>query len=425
MGDLNLYATAMVLLFVFGYFLIAIEHITKINKAAIAVLLAILLWTIAFVDPNFSEAADIQMVTHEFADISQIIFFLLGALTIVEMISIHKGFQVIVEYVKTRSKRKLLWIVGILAFVLSAVLDNLTTTVVMVTLLDKLMNKTEDRLIIGGGIVIAANAGGAWTPIGDVTTTMLWIGGQLTTPAVIKDLLLPSLVCMLASFTCLTFMLKGEYNLKKASEADGKREPFSLLIFALGLGALLFTPIFKVITGLPPVMGILFGLSILWIVTDFIHEEIDNRSHLKVPYALGRVDLTSTFFFLGILLAVGALSNVGILEQFAVWITATVPNLSLIAFIMGIVSAIIDNVPLVAALMQMYSIEVYTTDSYLWELVAYCAGTGGSILIIGSAAGVVFMGIERVDFWWYMKKISGPALVGYCAGFLTYVMMNR
>lgn len=423
MEEINFYNVVMVVLFVLGYLLIAIEHITKINKAAVALLLAILLWTLTFIDPSAGNTVDIANVSHQFADISQIVFFLMGALTIVEIISNHKGFRIIVEFVRTRSKRKLLWIVGTIAFFLSAVLDNLTTTVVMVTLLDKLMYKDEDRLLIGGGIVIAANAGGAWTPIGDVTTTMLWIGGQITTLSIIRDIFIPSIICMVVSFSCLSFMLKGEYQPKKGNSSDSQIEPYGPLILALGIGALLFTPFFKILTGLPPVMGILFGLSVLWIITDFLHQEIENRSHLKVPDALARIDLTSTFFFLGILLAVGALADAGLLREFAAWITEKVPNLGVIALIMGLVSAIVDNVPLVAALMQMYSISTYPADSYLWELVAYCAGTGGSILIIGSAAGVVYMGIERVDFWWYMKRISGPALAGYLAGFVAYILM--
>ncbi len=418
------YVTWMVGLFVTGYFLIAIEHITKLSKSAVALLLGVLLWTIIFVDPTASQIVDTEHIKQQFADVSQIIFFLIGALAIVEIISIHKGFWVIVDFVRTRSKRELLWILGGFAFFLSAILDNLTTTVVMVTLLDKLMKKDDDRLLIGGGIVIAANAGGAWTPIGDVTTTMLWIGGQITSGAIVRDIFIPSVICMVVSFLCLGWMLKGNYEAKERSHIDREGEPYCTLVFVCGIGALVFTPIFKILTGLPPVMGIFFGLSILWLIIDFLHEEMENRMHLKMPNAFARIDLSSTFFFLGILLSVGALADVGILREFAAWVTQTIPSLSIVAFTMGIVSAIIDNVPLVAALMQMYSVDVYPTDSYLWELVAYCAGTGGSILIIGSAAGVVYMGLEKVDFWWYMKRISGPALMGYIAGFLTYLAMN-
>jgi len=417
------YAIAMVVIFAIGYFMIAVEHLTKINKGAVALVLGILLWTILFVAPGKTIDVDNKMFVDSLGNLSQVVFFLMGALTIVEMISVHRGFRLISSFVNTRSKITLLWIVGVITFFLSSILDNLTSTVVMVTLLDKIMPKSEDRLIIGGGIVIAANAGGAWTPIGDVTTTMLWIGNDISSLATIKDLFLPSVVCMIVSFLCLGFLLKGEFTPKKENGHGSSMEPFGTLILALGIGTLVFTPIFKVLTGLPPVTGILLGLGVLWAVTDLLHQEIESRSHLKIPNVMSQIDLTSTFFFLGILLAVGALADAGLLKDLALWLGSVIPRIEVVAFVMGILSAIVDNVPLVAALMSMYSLDAYPVDSSLWQLVAYCAGTGGSILVIGSAAGVVYMGLEKVTFYWYAKRIALPAFVGYVAGFGVYLLM--
>ncbi len=419
MTEMSAYIFWILVVFVSGYTLITLEHQTKINKATIALMMAILCWSLLFVYHPCPENSECFLTN--LAEISQIVFFLMGALAIVEIISIHNGFSVISKYINQKSKRKLLWLIGFVTFFLSSILDNLTTTVVMVTLLAKLMPKGEDRLLIGGGVVIAANAGGAWTPIGDVTTTMLWIGGQLSTQHMIPVLFLPSIVCMLVSFIFLTFLLKGSLPAQPKVEMQQEHK-YEKLVFGLGVGALVFVPIFKMLTGLPPLMGILFGLSVLWIVTDWLHRGSESRNHLKVPTALSRIDLSSTLFFLGILMCVGALSHAGILTQLSAWLDQKIGNTTLIATAIGLASAVIDNVPLVAASMEMYPLAQHPMDSKLWDLIAFCAGTGGSILIIGSAAGVVFMGLEHVDFFWYLRRISLPALIGYLAGIGIYLI---
>jgi len=415
-----MHAILMILIFVVGYFFITIEHYTKINKATVAILMAILCWIIQFANAAWSFDINMSQLEHHLADISQVIFFLLGALTIVEIINQHKGFQFIAKCITFRSKRKMLWVISLLTFFLSSILDNLTTTVVMVSLLRKLVDENQDRLLIGGAIVIAANAGGAWTPIGDVTTTMLWIGGQLSTLAVIKNLFIPSIVCLVVSVGMLSLALKGNFAEKYVHMDDLKVEPRGKLIFFLGVGALIFVPIFKLLTGLPPFMGILLGLSVLWIVTDIVHSHDEQRQHLRVPNIMTKVDLSGILFFLGILLSVNALYTAGLLGKLAVWLNENMANLAVISFVIGLASAVVDNVPLVAASMGMYGLDQYPTDHDFWNMVAFCAGTGGSILIVGSAAGVVFMGMEKVDFLWYVRRISFPALAGYIAGFIAY-----
>lgn len=420
MSELSPYAIWMILIFIFGYTAITLEHIIKINKATVALMMAIVSWVFVFLFYPCTHEENIECFLGNLADISQIVFFLIGALAIVEIISMHQGFRVVSDFIHVSSKKKLLWVMGFTTFFLSSVLDNLTTTIVMVTLLRKLIPKSDDRLIMGGAVVIAANAGGAWTPIGDVTTTMLWIGGQLSTQRMIPALFLPSLVCLVASLFVISFMLKGNFQLR---EIDEKPIQFNeKLVFYLGLGSLIFVPIFKLLTGLPPLMGILLGLSVLWIVTDWMYRYHEDKESLKVPTALSRIDLSSTLFFLGILLTVAALGRAGILHSLSVWLDATIGNLSLIAIFIGLASAVIDNVPLVAAAMEMYDLSRFPMDSQLWEMIAFCAGTGGSILIIGSAAGVVFMGLENVDFFWYLRRISFAALVGYLAGIGVYLI---
>lgn len=420
--DLDYYSSIwMAIVFIAGYSLITLEHLTKINKTTVALMMAIVCWVILFVRHPCEENQECFL--SDLADISQIVFFLLGALTIVEIVSIHNGFDIISDFIKMKSKKQLLWVMGFTTFFLSSVLDNLTTTIVMVALLGKLLHKDQDRLIIGGGLVIAANAGGAWTPIGDVTTTMLWIGGQLSTQHMIPSLFLPSLGCLLVSFFVLSFFLKGNIGTKPTSEAGSvQNHSLEKIIFFIGISALIFVPVFKLLTGLPPLMGILFGLSTMWIITDWLHGGIPEREHLKVPTALTKIDFPSALFFLGILLSVAALSRAGILGSIAIWLDNSVGNISLIATTIGLVSAIIDNIPLVAATMGMYPLSQYPADSKLWDLIAYCAGTGGSILLIGSPAGVVYMGIEKVKFFWYLKWISFPALVGYLAGIAIYLI---
>ena len=422
MEPLNIYAILMTIVFVIGYFFITIEHITHVNKTTVALLMAILCWILQFADHSWSKVQNTGFLGEHLTNISQVVFFLLGALTVVEIINIHKGFRIITDHITARSKRKLLWVLGVFAFFLSAILDNLTTTIVMVSLVRKLIDDPKDRLLIGGGIVIAANAGGAWTPIGDVTTTMLWIGGQVSTLNIIYSLFLPSLACFIVSFLCLSLLLKGTFEESKLHAQELHVEPMGRFIFFLGTGLLVFVPIFKLLTGLPPFMGILFALGVLWLVTDIVHRKYEEREYLRVPYVLSRIDLSGTLFFLGILLCVDALDSAKILEHLAVWLDKNVGNNYLIAVYIGIASAIVDNVPLVAATMGMYSVTQFPTDSTFWQLIAYCAGTGGSILIIGSAAGVVFMGLEKADFFWYLKRISLPALVGYFAGIGVFLL---
>lgn len=419
---LTLQAIGMIVIFAVGYLFITIEHVTHINKATVALMMAVLCWILQFSSSHLTIQENMHFLGEHTASISQVIFFLLGALTIVEIINAHKGFRIISDCIQIRSKRKLLWVIGILSFLLSAILDNLTTTIVMVSLIQKLIDNTEDRFLFGGAVVIAANAGGAWTPIGDVTTTMLWIGGQITTIDTMLSLVLPSIACCFVSLLILTPMLKGNFENSTIHLHDRESEPMGNFIFFLGIGTLIFVPIFKLLTGLPPFMGILFGLSVMWLVTDIIHYKEHNREHLRVPHILTRIELAGILFFLGILLCIDALESAKLLDKLARWLDHTIGNTSMIAILIGLASAVIDNVPLVAASMGMYSLEHYPVDSSFWQLMAYCAGTGGSVLIIGSAAGVVLMGLEKVDFFWYLKRISIPALVGYFAGIGVYLL---
>lgn len=422
MESLDMYSHLMIVVFIIGYVFITIEEWTKINKATVALMMAIICWVIQFLDPYWALNVKTGALGEHLNNISQVVFFLMGALTVVEIINVHKGFDILSDAIQIKSKKKILWVVSFITFFLSAILDNLTTTIVMVTLIQKLINKGEDRLLIGGAIVIAANAGGAWTPIGDVTTTMLWIGDRLTTVNIIQSLFIPSVVCTVVALLFLGRFLKGEFSTETVHISQRHSEPMGRVIFWLGIGLLMFVPIFKIYTGLPPFMGVLFALSTMWIVTDIIHREMEDREHLKVPNILTKIDLSGTMFFLGILLCIDALDSAGILDQLAVWLDQNVGNPNLIAVFIGLASAVVDNVPLVAASMGMYSLEQFPQDSQFWELIALCAGTGGSILIIGSAAGVVYMGLEKVSFIWYTRRISLPAMVGYFAGIGVYLL---
>ncbi len=414
--------TLLLIVFVIGYALIAFEDKIKINKAATALLTGVVLWTIYVSFAPGSEVIVHQLGEH-FGGISQILFFLIGAMTIVELIDSHSGFDVITRQITTNKKRILLWIISIITFFLSAVLDNLTTTIVMVTLSRKLLKDTNDRLIFAGMIVIAANSGGAWTPIGDVTTTMLWIGGQITTVNIMQKLFLPSLVSMLVPLALVSLKVKGEFVAHSSSGEVSSIPSFEKkIVFFLGIAALIFVPVFKTITHLPPFMGILIGLSVLWIVTEILHKNKEHENKITVSNALRKIDIPSVLFFLGILVAVAALESTGLLSILATSMSETVGDLKVIAISLGVLSSIIDNVPLVAATMGMYDMSVFPTDHYFWEFIAYCAGTGGSILIIGSAAGVAAMGIAKIDFFWYIKKISLWALAGYFAGALVYIL---
>lgn len=422
MENLAPYAHFILIVFILGYACITLEHFIKINKTATALLMSVLTWVLLFANRVCIEKNNLECFLEQLSDNSQIVFFLLGALIIVETINKHQGFNLITNYIHFSSRKVLFWVLGFFTFFLSSILDNLTTTIVMVTLLDKILPKNEERHVMGGGIVIAANAGGVWTPIGDVTTTMMWIGGQLTAPGMMWDLFLPSLVSMLVSFGMLTPQIK-----EKKLPVSFEKQPetsFGRSVFVLGIATLIFVPIFKSVTGLPPFMGILFGVSVLWIYTDLIHSFFDHDEHLKMPSVLSRIDLSSTLFFLGILLCVDALNMANILEVMANWLDKSIGNISVIATLIGLISAIVDNVPLVAAAMRMYDISQHAVDSQFWQLVAFCAGTGGSILVIGSAAGIVYMGIEKIDFFWYLRKISLAALVGYFVGIGTYLLFH-
>ena len=420
----------LIIVFVVAYAAIALEHPLKVNKSASALLGAGLLWTIYAVMTGDHELVGRQL-NESLAATAQIVFFLMGAMTIVEVVDAHNGFEVITSRIRTTKLSSLMWLVGFVTFFLSSVLDNLTTTIVMISLMKKLLDDHDDRLFFAGMIVIAANAGGAWTPIGDVTTTMLWIGGQITTLAIMKGVFLASVINLLVPLMVTSYLLKGrEVVSPQQAEDNGllQTTPFERnLMFCMGIGILVSVPIFKTVTHLPPFMGILFGLGILWLVGELIHrnKEDGEKQHLTLVSALMRIDLSSIVFFIGILLAVATLEHTHILGELAKWLDQTVGRQDLIVTIIGLVSAIVDNVPLVAASMGMYNIAQYPADSFLWEFMAYCAGTGGSILIIGSAAGVAAMGLEKINFFWYVKRISGLALIGYFCGIATYIIQYR
>ncbi|MGN6400761.1 MAG: sodium:proton antiporter NhaD [Flavisolibacter sp.] len=420
----------IIVVFVIGYLAIAFEHSLNINKAATALITGILCWTLFISSANNTESV-VEALSHHLGELSQILFFLLGAMTIVELIDAHDGFEIITKRITTKKKKNLIWIICLLTFFLSAVLDNLTTTIVMVSLVRKLMADKKDRLMFTGAIVIAANAGGAWSPIGDVTTTMLWIGGQITAANIIIKLIVPSIVCLLVPLLVFQFMLKGEVQTPQHNDdnvdANAPNELHRNIVFFSGIGILLLVPVFKTITHLPPFMGILLGLGILWIIVEILQSDKDeqDRKYYTVAYALRKIDTPSILFFLGILLAIAALESTGQLSQLAGTMNAKIKDLNVIVLATGLLSSIVDNVPLVAASKGMYSLEQFPTDHYFWEFLAYCTGTGGSALIIGSAAGVAAMGIEKIDFMWYLKKISWLALMGYFSGALIYILQEK
>jgi len=417
----------MVLIFVLGYLAIAFEHGIKINKAASALITGVLCWTVYILSETDKDLVSSQLAEH-LSTISGILFFLLGAMVIVELIDAHDGFDLVTKRISTTDKRRLLWLTCIIAFFLSAILDNLTTTIVMVSLLRKIVEDREDRLLLVGMVVIAANAGGAWSPLGDVTTTMLWIGGQITALNIMKMLFLPSLVCLLVPLLLLSRNIKGKVQTPKTEdEYHENSTPFERnMVFGIGIGALLFVPIFKTVTHLPPYMGMLFGLGVMWVLTELINskKDEDEKGLRSVNHALRKIDTPSILFFLGILVAVTSLESVGTLHHLAEWLDHTVGNVTAIGVLIGFLSAIVDNVPLVAAAQGMYDLKTYPPDSFFWELIAYCAGTGGSTLIIGSAAGVAAMGMENINFFWYLKRISMLAAVGYLAGVAVYVLQH-
>lgn len=422
--------TLLIAVFVMTYAAIAFEHPIKINKSATALIGAGLLWTIYAISGPEAKVVETAM-GESLMSTAQIVFFLIGAMTIVEVVAAHNGFEVITSRIRTTQLSSLMWLVGFVTFFLSAILDNLTTTIVMVSLMKKLLDKREDRLFFAGMIVIAANAGGAWTPIGDVTTTMLWIGGQVTTVEIMKGLFIPSMINLLVPLLVTAYMLRGRLVEAPPREVNaGQIETTAFerqLMFFMGLGILVAVPAFKTITHLPPFLGILFGLGLLWLVGDLMHREKSDqdKERFTLVSALTRIDMSSILFFVGILLAVASLEHAHILTSVAQWLNDVVGRLDVIVILIGLVSAVVDNVPLVAASMGMYSLAEYPTDSFLWEFMAYCAGTGGSILIIGSAAGVAAMGLEKIDFLWYMKKISLLALLGYFGGAFFYIFQYQ
>jgi len=416
------------LVFIIGYLAIVFEHPLKVNKTATALITGVLCWVLYGLSEGDSDLVSSQLV-HYLGEISGILFFLLGAMAIVELIDAHDGFDIITAKIKTTSERKLLWTVSLLTFFMSALLDNLTTTIIMISLLRKLVPTPRRRMLFAGTVIIAANAGGAWSPIGDVTTTMLWIGGQITALNIVLKLFLPSIVCMLIPVAFLSFKMKGRIDRADTIPAPEKisASPFEQnLILGLGIAAMLFVPVFKMLTGLPPFMGILFSLGFLWLVTEIIHKEKGEKEKdmYSAARALSRIDVPSVLFFLGILVAISALESTGKLSALASFMNDKIGNISVIAIVIGLLSAVVDNVPLVAATMGMYDLSIFPTDHYFWEFIAYTSGTGGSCLVLGSAAGVTAMGMEKMDFIWYLKRFSLLALAGYFAGALVYMAQH-
>lgn len=415
----------LISLFIVGYFFIVIEHSIKLDKAATALITGALCWTTYALFKHDSIEVNHQLYEHV-GDIAGILFFLIGAMTIVELIDIHEGFQIIIDKITTTNKRTFLLIVTILAFLLSAILDNLTTAIVMSTLITKILSDRKDRLISIGMVVIAANAGGAWSPIGDVTTTMLWIGNQITAWSIIKTIFIPSLISCLVPLIFLSYKLKGNFIPIKNEYIGSVTTKERTIIFNSGISLLIFVPIFKAITHLPPFMGMLLAVGIVWLISETLHKKKTDstNSPSTIFSALERIDMPSILFFLGILISVSALQSASILKDIAVFLSSKVNNDIVIVTGTGLLSAIFDNVPLVAAFQGMYSLEQYPTGHFFWNYLAFCSGTGGSILIIGSAAGVAAMGIEKIEFFWYLKNISLAALLGYIAGAATCVLIG-
>jgi Na+/H+ antiporter NhaD/arsenite permease-like protein len=447
--------TALIIgVFIIGYLTITLEHPLKLDKTVPALIMASLMWAVLAVAfhsglltvidthdhiydastglTEETEEGFVNTLLHHLGKPPEILVFLIGATTIVEITDLHRGFDILKSWVNTRNKKKLLWIICALAFILSAIIDNLTATIVLITLLRKIIPNKNSRLWYAAMIVIAANAGGAWSPIGDVTTTMLWIGKKVTTYGLITKLVIPSILCMVIPTFIASFLpaFKGEIEMDAGADKEKQMLLSSRTMLFLGLGAIVSVPVFKTITHLPPYLGMMLALGVVWLVSEYIHPEEDFTEERKEQYlthhALSRIEMSSILFFLGILMAVGALESlvvggVGTLRYLAEGLDAAIPNQNIVIMWLGVGSAIIDNVPLVAASMGMYDFPV---DDYLWHFIAYAAGTGGSMLIIGSAAGVAAMGMERIDFIWYMRKVSWLALVGFVAGAIAYIALN-
>jgi Na+/H+ antiporter NhaD/arsenite permease-like protein len=440
--------TSVVLCFFIGYIIIVLEQPLKLDKSVPALLMGALTWALISVG-NLEVLGVNHQVTpledgllHIMGKTAEILFFLLGAMTIVELVDLHKGFSPITSLVKTKDKKSLLWITSLIAFFLSAVLDNLTTTIVMVSILRKLVPKREERLFYVSLIIIAANAGGAWSPIGDVTTTMLWIGKKVSSVGLMQNLFLPSIISLVLPVFIASLLPIFKGKIENLTGQDNTLDTSKLLssktMLIAGLAGLIFVPIFKSVTHLPPYMGIMISLGIVWLISEYIHPEEEfnqeNRHLYSVHKALSRIEISSIIFFLGILLAVGALESVvvqsstgekvGFLMSLANKLQELIPNQNMVIIFIGILSAVIDNVPLVAATMGMYPMDKFPMDSNLWHFIAYSAGTGGSMLVIGSAAGVAAMGMEKIDFIWYFKNISWMAFIGFIAGCLTFIALS-
>ena len=428
----------IVIVFCIGYLCIALESLTRVNKAAIALLMCVCCWTLLMMGPSayYPEVAAnglihhiSEVIEHHLGDAAGTLFFLMGAMTIVEIVDSNGGFNFVRDAIKTRSKRKLMWRMVFMTFFLSAILDNLTTSIVMIMVLRKLVQSRGDRLIYAALVVISANSGGAFSPIGDVTTIMLWIKGVITTQGVITEIFVPSLVSMLVPAFILQYQLKGKFdkslNLPKAEVSQFTKAQRNIIVW-LGVGGLCFVPVFKTLTHLPPFMGILLVLGVLWTVTEIFHYNTaeDDTMAKRVSDLLSKIDLSTIMFFLGILMAVAVLQEVGVLTLMGSVLDTTFEgNHFLVTGIIGVLSSIVDNVPLVAGCMGMYPVAAVgdmAVDGIFWQLLAYCAGVGGSMLIIGSAAGVVVMGLEKITFGWYLKKITWVAFVGYLAGMFIY-----
>ncbi len=414
----------LIVVFVLGYVAIAFEHPLKLNKASSALITGVLCWTIYILQSQSADTVTEELL-HHLGEIASILFFLLGAMTIVELIDSHNGFDIITEKIKTNSKSKLLLIIITITFFLSALLDNLTTAIVMTSLCSKLLSEKEDRLWFVGLIVIAANAGGAWSPLGDVTTTMLWIGGQITALNIMKQLILPSLVaCTIpALIVAYRFRSKQIIPLPQSDTTGAEKREGKIILFS-GIGFLIFVPVFKTVTHLPPFMGMLLAVGLMWVITTIIHKRKESEIAEKytVARALQKIDTPSILFFLGILLAVSALQSFGLLKDLAAFLSNTFKNDFLIGIALGLLSAIVDNVPLVAASQGMYDLTTYPTDHHFWEFLALTTGTGGSAVIIGTAAGVAVMGIEQIKFMWYLKNIGWLALMGFAAGIAVFLL---
>ena len=433
----------LIALFITGYLVITLEHTLKIDKLIPALAMMALLWAIVAVThlPVFEVDTALkelkpthldEILLHHLGKTAEILIFLLGAMTIVEIIDYFNGFSTIKSFIKTKKLKSLLWIFTLLAFILSAIIDNLTATIVLITILQKVIKQRNQRIWFAGLIIIAANAGGAWSPIGDVTTTMLWIGKKVTTVQLISHLLLPSLVCLVVPVMIATYLPAFRGELETLDEKEENTHKHSGTMLYLGLSAIVFVPIFKTLTHLPPYVGMMLSLAIVATcaeifsnakinITSIDEEHNEHANHSPVHSSLSKIELPSILFFLGILMAVAALESLGYLFSFAASLNETIPNTDVVIALLGVGSAVIDNVPLVAASMGMFS---EPTDHPLWHLIAFSAGTGGSMLIIGSAAGVVAMGMEKIDFFWYLKKIAGLALIGFVAGFVTFVLLR-